>query len=273
MHADVPVDSSNCKNGVSDSINAGELDKSTRCTISKNEAKIKDSFSDLLDNLGEALIGLESAQEQLDVSKVHRYLTGICPKVPKTSLSEMFVFVTSKDGWSYENYSPLDKFVNRFLPHEKRQMVKYKNDLSGFCVTEKLIDYIHRKGYSIKEFGASTNTDDEPCLNPEYCHRLKLKLQVERKVSALSLQYVYDLWADIAEEFDIPYLTTIIDKIIEGSLIIVWLILRDAAEKIATSASTEKAIHFFLQHEIVHVAIDKQLLFDTIVSLQNHLYW
>ena len=258
----VENEASNCENGVS---RAGELDSYTSQTISANEAKIEDSFSVLLQKLGKAL----RVQEQLDVDEVHDYLMGICSTVPKASLNEMLKFVKLKNGWNYQNYGPLDNFVKRFLPHERKLMVKYKNDLSGFCVTVKLIDYIRYKNYRAEELEAPV--DGEQHSRSELCVKLKDKLEVERRVSTHSLQYVYDLWEDVAEEFDIPCLTTVIHKIIAGSLIIVWLVLADTAEKIASSASTNKSIHFFLQHEIVFVAINNKPLFDTIVSPSHTL--
>ena len=235
-------------------------------TIRTNEAKIKDSFSELLNHLEEAL----RTQDELSIDQVHRYLMVICPAVHKASLSEMFDFVTSKEGWNFQNYGPLDNFVKRFLPHKRKQMVEYKNAMSGFCVTVKLIDYIKLKNYTAKEL-------EEPVVSEQHsrselCVKLKDKLNVKRRVSTHSLQYVYDLWEDVTEEFDdTPCLTTVIHKIIAGSLIIVWLVLADTAEKIASSASKEKSIHFFLQHEIVFVSINNKPLFDTIVSPSHTL--
>ena len=67
------------------------------------------------------------------------------------------------------------------------------------------------------------------------------------------------LWESLAEEFDLPSLTAVIDKIIDGSLIISWLILPHIADKIRASFS--KALRFYQQLGIVEVFIDDDLLY------------
>ena len=76
------------------------------------------------------------------------------------------------------------------------------------------------------------------------------------------MKYVQDLWSSFAEEFDLPSLTVVLDKILEGSLEIVWLILPHVAEKIASAASSKGAISFFRKLHMVYVAIDDHPIYD-----------
>ena len=59
----------------------------------------------------------------------------------------------------------------------------------------------------------------------------KVKLELERKIDIIALKYVQDLWEEFVEEFDIPYLTAVIGKILSGSLHITWIITSEIALK------------------------------------------
>ena len=246
---------------------AGEgLDREHVSMIKTNETKIKSSFSDLLTTLRNALT---RRQAELNADKVHVYLMTICPAVPKASLDDMFDFVTSKEGWDYENYSPLDVLIDRFLSSDKvsiTSMINYEKEISGFYMSIKLIHYIQRKKWS---GGELCEGDRELSLSTQHYQKLEVRLKLTSKISDLSLKYVKELWEKLARRFRIPYSTSIIREIIEGSLVIVWLVLPDVAEKITAGASTGKSVEFFLQHEIVYMAIDKLSIFDTIVSLHK----
>ena len=79
-------------------------------------------------------------------------------------------------------------------------------------------------------------------------------LDIKRKVTAISLKYVQDLWERFAEEFDVPFLTAVIDSILSGSLVITWLVPPDVAQKIVASA--HKSTSFFQEHHIVSITIN-----------------
>ena len=83
---------------------------------------------------------------------------------------------------------------------------------------------------------------------------MTVTLDIKRNVTTISLQYVQELWEQFAEEFDIPFLTAVIDSIVIGSLIIAWLVPPDVADKIVASA--HKSTPFFQKHHIVSVSID-----------------
>ena len=73
------------------------------------------------------------------------------------------------------------------------------------------------------------------------------------------------------QEFHLPTLTAVMDKIVEGSLRITWLILPHIMEKM--KAACFKSIIFFEHHNIVRVEIDDNfLLYDEelLVSIKIH---
>ena len=88
-------------------------------------------------------------------------------------------------------------------------------------------------------------------------------------MSAVTLSYVDELWRSLAEEFDLSSLTAVIHSIIEGSLVVTWLVLPHIAEKIITSASTAKAVKFFRRHGIVSVEIDNDTIYDEEQMVRN----
>lgn len=81
----------------------------------------------------------------------------------------------------------------------------------------------------------------------------------EKNLTRLSLQYVQELWKQIAVEFDIPFLTAVIDRIMFSSLDITWLILPNIAAKITVSP---KSILFFKKNDIFYVAVDDKPIYD-----------
>ena len=94
-----------------------------------------------------------------------------------------------------------------------------------------------------------------------------MKLNLKRKVSALTLSHVDKLWRSLAKEFDLPCLTAVIHSIITGSLEVTWLILPHIAEQVITKAKAIESNKIFEFHEhdeleIVELKIDEVILYD-----------
>ena len=82
------------------------------------------------------------------------------------------------------------------------------------------------------------------------------------KISDISLSYVNDLWTELAEEFDLPSLTAIIDKIVAGSIEITWLVLPHLAATIILKSKLLRAVKFFRQHHIINLMVDEDVIYD-----------
>ena len=139
----------------------------------------------------------------------------------------------------------------RFLPDHISLIREYKEHLSGYCTTTKLINYIQDHNIDTEE---GHNELPLESYTKKRCQRLTVILDIKRKITTLSLKYIQDLWERFAEEFNIPFLTAVLDSILSGSLIITWLVPHDVAEKIVTSA--HKSTSFFKENDIVSVTID-----------------
>ena len=224
-----------------------------------NEVEIKGRFAYLL-------ISVQSALEanHVRVEDVRKFIIGMfrCHNdcIPKTNLSDIFDAVSGNNFWSYEHHSPLETLIRNLIPDHRSLMTQYKERLSGFYATTKLIEYIQEKSL---QYDSDTEVDSgsEKRYDTKQYRKLTVKLKIpERKLTQISMIYVRDLWISFAEVFNIPSLTAVIDKILEGSLEIVWLILPHFAELISTSA--HKSVEFFHRHDIIYVAIDDNIVYD-----------
>lgn len=223
---------------------------------------IKRDFSCLLVDVRVALQAL-----QVDVVDVHQFLVSFFQRddcIPKSSdLTEIFNAITVAKLWHYDHYGPLKRLAESFLPEDnptRTRITDYRSQLSGFYTTTKIIDFI-----DLSESGDSedhTQQDFSPEKYKPHYRKLTLMLKLDRKVklSDLTLKYVETLWKALTEEFNLPPLTAVIDKIVRGSLIISWLVPPEVSAAIVGSYS--KAIRFYQQQTIVQVKIDDKVLYD-----------
>jgi hypothetical protein len=179
-----------------------------------NEERIKMHFLSLVHKVQSAL------QSQSDISNVRDFLIAFFKcSFPETSdVKKLFTTATLNDLWDYRNCSPLERLIDRFLPNDQEVvslMKAYKARLSGFYLTTKLIDYIEYQNLSADDSDEEYD-ESSPKLTTKQYKKLKVVLQLERKISEVSLDYTVELWQSFAEEYEIPPLTAVIDRIIAG---------------------------------------------------------
>ena len=237
----------------------------TDSMLRSNLEDIESRFSDLLYSVRCAL---EANNVQVD--HVRQILIGIFHRddcIPRSTLEEIFSAVTAHKLWDYNHHSPLEKLVHRCLRDHISEVTEYKGHLSGFYATIKLIDYIRCTTFVNTRRGSSELPLDR--YNTEY-DTLTLKLDTERDISQWSLMYVQELWNSVAEEFRIPSLTAVIDKILEGCLEITWLILPNAAKQIATLAP--ESTPYFHHLGVIYVSLNGHTIYNNVnkmVRLMN----
>jgi hypothetical protein len=220
-----------------------------------NEQEIKGRFASLLIEVESVL---EANHVRVEVVRNFIIRTVRCSSdcIPKSNLSDIFNAVSVQNLWSYEHYYLLDTLIRNLIPDHCSLMTEYKERFSGYYAAIKLIEYI-RENTSLDY--VSTCSEKMQYTRKHY-RKLTVKLKIPHKMTQISMTYVQDLWVSFADEFNIPSLTSTIDKILEGSLRIVWLILPHFAELIRTSA--HKSVEFFHQHDIIFVAIDDCIVYD-----------
>ena len=232
--------------------------------IRSNVDEIKALFSTLVVEVQSAL------QSQSDIRRVRHFLiTFFKCNFPETfNLEKLFTTITLNDLWDYHHFSPLEQLINKFLSSDQEVgnlMKAYKACLSGFYLTTKLIDYIEYQNLSADD---SDGECDQPSakLTPKHFKKIKVVLQLERKISQVSLDYVVKLWQSFAEEYEIPSLTAVIDRIVVGSLEVTWRVPQHIADTILPRSK------FFRSHGIVLVSIDDVIIYDEKQMVRLHQF-
>ena len=214
--------------------------------------KTKSRFSNLL-------VKVRSSMEanKTEVKDVRDYLVtyfeGECNIPDVGNLSKIFESVTSAKLWRYDHYGPLEELAESFLPDDdpaRALMTEYITQLSAFYATTRIIDFI-------KIFEDDDPEEDDLPFSPKKYNRkyrkLTVKLKLQKNISELTLDFVHQLWKALRKEFTLPSLMAVIDKIIEGSLTITWLVLPHVVEKIKSKFS--KSLHFLQHHGIVRIEL------------------
>ena len=222
--------------------------------IRSNVDEIKALFSSLVLKVQSAL------QSQSDIRNVRKFLTTFFKyDFSETSnLEKLFATIALNDLWDYHNYSPLERLVNKFLPNDQEvrsRMKAYKARLSGFYLTTKLINYIEYQNLSADDSDEECD-QPSPKLTKKQYKKIKVVLKLKRKISEVSLDYIVKLWQSFAEEYEIPSLTAVIDRIVVGSLEVTWTVPQHIADAFLPRAK------FFRSHGIVLVFIDDVIIYD-----------
>ena len=222
--------------------------------VRSNVEKIKALFSSLLVKVQSAL------QSQSDISNITQFLiTFFKCDFPETSdVKKLFTTITLNDLWNYQHYSPVEQLIDQLLPSDQQvgSLLKvYKARLSGFYLTTKLINYIEYQNLSADDSDEECDQPSPKLTTKEY-RKIKVVLQLERKISQVSLDYVVKLWQSFAEEYEIPSLTVVIDKIVAGSLEVTWRVPQHIADAILPRSK------FFRSCGIVLVFIDDVIIYD-----------
>ena len=190
------------------------------------------------------------------MKRVRRFLLEFCDgncSIPKEGdLDTIFDTITEARLWRYDHYGLLEELAEKFLPEDdpaRVQVTEYKCQLTGFYATTRIIDFV--KLNELEDHEEIPNRVFSPKKYNSHYQTLTVNLRLKRDVSELTLEYVDKLWKALMKEFHLPSLTAVMDKIVEGSLRITWLILPHIVDKI--KATYFKSIEFFQQHNIIWI--------------------
>ena len=246
------------------------------CIFAFVDSMFRSNMDAIKGRFASLLIEVESVLEanHVRVEDVRNFIirTFCCSSdcMPKSNLSDIFNEASAQKIWSYEHYSPVDTLIRNLIPDHCSLMRQYKERFSGYFATIKLIEFIQENNFDqydsdTDEMDVSTCSSEKMQYTRKHYRKLKVKLKIPHtKITQISMNYVQELWVSFADQFDIPSLTAIIDKILEGSLKIVWLILPHFAELIRTSAHKSDSVEFFPRHDITFVAIDDCVVYDEV---------
>ena len=158
----------------------------------------------------------------MKVSDAHQFLVSFfqseccIPEAP--DLTKLFNIVTETKLWRYDHYGPLAELAEAFLPDNMdpaRKLVrKYKDQLSGFFFTTKIVDFIDLSDFDDSEDDSDADSecevDSQQSLSPKESkklfRKLKVKLRIGRttKFSDMTMSYIETLWTALIERIQRP---------------------------------------------------------------------
>ena len=167
--------------------------------------------------------------------------------------------------WDYLNYQPLERVAKMYGGKEPDLMAKleaYIQHLVGYKMVVKMTDYF--ADVSITR-GSATEDDDTSSpppvrKDPDFRRKLEVKLNVP--IKARSLKYIDEIWNSLSRVFRLPPSSAILDKIIEGSLHITWLIPAVFVPQMMEIAEQPKLIVYFRQMSIRLLTVDGACLYE-----------
>ena len=161
--------------------------------------------------------------QKVKVSDVHQFLVSFFQSeccIPEASdLIKLFNIVTEAKLWRYDHYGPLEELAEAFLPDNenpaRRLVSKYKDQLSGFFVATKIVDFIDLSELDDSDDNSDDDSEEQLLSRKEYkklYRELKVILKLDRTIRfwEMSMSYVDTLWKALIKEFNLPPLTTII---------------------------------------------------------------
>ena len=194
---------------------------------------------------------------KVQVKEVRRFLVEFCDdncSIPKDNdLDTVFDAIKKARLWRYDHYGLLEELAEEFLPEDdpaRVQVTEYKSQLTGFQATTRIIDFV--KLNELEDREEIPGRVFSPKRYNSHYQKLTVELELERDVlSELTLLFVDEIWRALIKEFRLPPLTAVMDKIVEGSLRITWLILPHIIDKIR--ATYFKSVEFFQLHNIISI--------------------
>ncbi len=188
-----------------------------------------------------------------------------------SSVSEVIDAVTRKPLWDYYNYHALEGIIKYFGKDDSEMigwMEKYKTRLTAFKATTKIADYIDIKDDDELIYGADIPFKDHQKLyDRKFYHELSFKLSQKRKnniirVDERCLSYIDELWKSVSDQFLLPPLPIILEKIRNGCIEVTWIVPVTIALTINLKATSHRSIEFYRQKNIVQITMNDRTVFD-----------
>ena len=192
------------------------------------------------------------------------------------SLEEIFRALSKYGLWDYLNYHLLQSIIEEFASDDselKYMMEQYQKDLTGHALTMEIQMYLEATQYKFPVITTSDNENlaDEivPPLPPQQKCKFFKKLSIKSKVNVTdhSLNYVYNLWCSLANQFSLPHPAMILKTIAKGCLDITWLIPFNLVEHITKMAQETSSM--FAKERVLRVMLEEQCIYS--VMTDSHL--
>ena len=237
-------------------------------TKTKNMALIKEDYITLKEKIVKNLMKVNPNMSDFRQHVIELFDAG--NSIPSDGkIKDIFKALTEKKFWNFYDVSYLESIIKKFsqeLEVENMALVsEYKKQLAGFRTATKIADYIksNPEAQKLSEEYVSIK-EEEGKYDERYRMKLSAKLKGKDKfgikISLKSLEYVEKLWNSLCEEFDMPSLPKLLDSIVDGSIIIHWLILHTQARSILERI--REAVGFFERNFIANIYLEKICIYD-----------
>ena len=197
------------------------------------------------------LEGKQEIMKGLRIFLQRLFSTGRC--IPESSsIHNIFCAITGNKLWDSWNYYPLEKIVEKFAADDTEiasWIEAYVQDLESYKVSTKLFDYIS---------AADSNSTVEQRCDKQYYQKLSVKLRM--KCLDQTMDYIDNLWDEIAGLFGLPPCVVLLDSIRKDCVSIVWYIPSHIAPKILNAAPPSD--EFYHKHEITRVEYDGEGIYQ-----------
>lgn len=168
-----------------------------------------------------------------DMDDIHQFsMTLLGEEIPEASnVRSLFKCLSAKKFWNLFDLTNLESIVEQFsgdLEAENMKIINsYKEKLAGYKTARKIVEYIKENSMEKTSEEYRSITEEAGKYNEQYRSKLSVKLVGKPNsiiISLESLKYVERLWDSICLEFRLPSLPKLLDSIVEGSILIHWLI-------------------------------------------------
>ena len=190
------------------------------------------------------------------MKELHVFLISYFPPecIPELAdIHEIFKAITRNKLWDSWNYLPLKKVVEEFAADDKQLeswIEAYKQDLKSYKATTKLIDHI-----SVAESDSTVDESEEeehdrPARYDKRFYRT-LSLKLKTKFTDQTMEYIDDLWNEIADLYDLPHYVILLDSVRKGCVSVVWRIPSHIAPKVLNAPPPSD--EFYRKHGITRM--------------------
>ena len=189
------------------------------------------------------------------------------------SLDEIFRALSKYKVWDYLNYYLLQSINEEFASDddELNVMVKqYQRDLTGHILTQKIQTYLDANKHPMATSDSESSADENiTSLPPKQKHKLYKKLSAEVKVNITdhSVEYVYDLWHSLADQFRLPQPAMILHSIAEGCICVTWLVPANLVTYVTRMA--QETSDMFAKQQILKVMLENHCIYPMETELET----
>ena len=165
------------------------------------------------------------------VADLHNHKRTVVGSIKRSStIGLLFSAIKKNNLWTFQHYNLLYNVIKMFGTRDaKVEMMKWMKEYivnyNGYSAAEKIIEAIPRYYDRAKQkMSQSKDPRTDLSFDEEDLEMLGKSLSIHIRISNESIQYIDDLWSEIAARFRIPSLTAYLYSILHGSVIVTWLI-------------------------------------------------